>query len=88
VRDSGGGIPPEVRARIFEPFFTTKADGLGMVLPISKSIAEAHGGRLEIDEAKGVGAVFRVTFPIARQQDGGLVAQAPASPGISVRREG
>lgn len=46
VRDTGVGVPPEQLDKIFEPFVTTKPEGLGMGLSISRSIVEAHGGRM------------------------------------------
>jgi PAS domain S-box-containing protein len=62
VRDSGAGLPAE---DVFAPFFTTKPHGLGMGLSISRSIIEAHGGRLEALPG-GPGATFRVTLPAQR----------------------
>lgn len=62
VRDSGHGIPPEKVAQIFDPFFTTKAEGLGMGLPISRTIVEAHGGRLWAESNDSAGATFRFTL--------------------------
>src|SRR5260370_5991365 len=46
VRDSGVGLDPKHSSRMFEAFYTTKAEGIGMGLAISRSIIEAHGGRL------------------------------------------
>jgi two-component system, LuxR family, sensor kinase FixL len=63
VTDSGSGVPPEVIGKVFEPLFTTKSDGLGMGLPISRTIIEAHGGRLWAEHAPGGrGLTFRFTL--------------------------
>jgi PAS domain S-box-containing protein len=65
VRDSGPGLPPEALARVFEPFYTTKPDGIGIGLSISRSIVEAHGGRLWAEPNEPYGAVFRFSLPVA-----------------------
>jgi len=59
VHDSGPGIAPDALDRVFEPFFTTKDDGLGMGLAISRTIVEAHGGRLVVENDPAGGATFR-----------------------------
>ncbi|WP_438011125.1 ATP-binding protein [Sorangium sp. So ce321] len=64
VSDSGEGVPPEDLERIFEPFFTTKARGLGVGLSISRSIVEAHGGRLWAERSPGEGATLRCALPV------------------------
>jgi signal transduction histidine kinase len=66
VSDSGPGVKPEMVERIFDPFFTTKPHGMGMGLPVSRSIVEAHGGRLwaELNQG-GRGLRFRFTLPAA-----------------------
>ncbi|KMY67643.1 hypothetical protein AAU61_06955 [Desulfocarbo indianensis] len=65
VRDQGPGIPPENMERIFEPFFTTKPEeiGTGLGLPVSRSIVEELGGRLEVESTLGEGTVFKVILP-------------------------
>jgi len=63
VEDSGEGIAPADLARIFEPFFTTKAAGLGVGLSVSRTIVEAHGGRLWAESEPGRGATLRCALP-------------------------
>jgi two-component system sensor kinase FixL len=64
VSDTGPGIPEDKMAQIFEPFFTTKASGMGIGLSVSRTIIEAHGGRLWAESKADRGAIFRFTLPI------------------------
>jgi PAS domain S-box-containing protein len=64
VRDSGPGLDPQRLNRLFDAFYTTKPQGLGMGLAISRSIIEAHGGRLWAKANVPQGAVFQFTLPI------------------------
>lgn len=74
VADRGPPVPAETFGHLFEPFFTTKADGLGLGLAICKSIAEAHGGRLEVEQRiPPPGLVFRINLPV-----GGCNGKSPA----------
>jgi C4-dicarboxylate-specific signal transduction histidine kinase len=63
VQDSGVGVDPELPNRMFEAFYTTKVQGIGMGLTISRSIIEAHGGRLWAVANDGPGSSFRFTLP-------------------------
>jgi len=62
VHDSGKGVVEADLDRIFEPFFTTKVGSLGMGLAISRTIIEAHGGRLLVENNPAGGATFRVNL--------------------------
>jgi PAS domain S-box-containing protein len=64
VRDSGLGLDPANLSRLFDSFYTTKPEGMGMGLSISRSIIEAHGGRLWATPNQIHGAVFRFTLPV------------------------
>jgi len=66
IRDSGTGLSSEADG-LFTPFVTTKADGMGMGLPISRSLIEGHGGRLFAEANVPHGAVFKFTLPVADQ---------------------
>jgi signal transduction histidine kinase len=63
VIDNGTGIPPSERARIFEPYYTTKSSGTGLGLAIVHRIVSDHGGRIDVDDAEGGGAVFEIVLP-------------------------
>lgn len=65
IRDSGPGMPPEVKAKIFDPFFTTKAvgKGTGIGLGICFKIIQQHQGRIEVNSELGKGTEFVITLP-------------------------
>ncbi len=65
VSDTGPGFPPQMMDNAFLPLSSVKAEGLGIGLPLCKSIVEAHGGRLSF-ESSAQGAVVRFTLPIAK----------------------
>jgi len=63
VKDSGPGIDPNTLDKIFDPFYTTKPGGMGMGLSISRSILQAHGGRLWAAAKDGPGTIFHFSLP-------------------------
>ena len=67
VADTGAGIAPEVREALFSPFQGTKEEGLGIGLSISRTIVEAHSGKIWADDREGGGTVFRFTLPAAKE---------------------
>jgi len=71
VADTGPGVPPEILDKIFEPFFTTKAvnEGTGMGLATVYGIVEQAGGHINVSNATGGGAVFRIFLPEAAEAD-------------------
>lgn len=67
VRDNGTGVSPEVADTIFNRFSTTKTNGMGIGLALSKSIVEAHGGKIWLDENTPQGSAFCFTIPSPAQ---------------------
>lgn len=67
-RDSGPGIPAEVRVHLFEPFHTTKPTGTGLGLAISYGIVERHEGTIRVESQPGSGATFIVSLPCNREE--------------------
>jgi len=67
IRDTGNGIDPQHRDHVFEPFFTSKAGGLGLGLSISRTIIDAHGGKLwTVPSTPRQGTTFSFTLPVGR----------------------
>lgn len=63
VKDTGEGIPDDIKDKIFEPFFTTKEEGTGIGLSSVKRIVESYGGKIEFSSQKGKGTTFYIYFP-------------------------
>ena len=64
VRDSGPGLPEEVRKKLFQPFVTTKAGGMGVGLMICQSIVQFHGGSIEVSPPEEKGSSFSFKLPV------------------------
>ena len=71
IKDSGAGMPEDVKKRIFEPFFTTKdvGKGTGLGLSITHSIMEKHQGKIDVESEIGVGTEFLLTLPIRLKKE-------------------
>jgi signal transduction histidine kinase len=66
ISDTGCGIPPENLSKIFDPFFTTRdvGKGTGLGLTVCRDIAQAHGGRIEVESMVGEGSTFTIYLPV------------------------
>jgi signal transduction histidine kinase len=74
VRDSGPGVPTDQQERIFERFARSgdnvrRSEGAGLGLAIVRAIAEAHGGRVELNSQEGMGSVFTVVLPVHQEEE-------------------
>jgi len=70
VTDTGPGVDAAAAAKLFQPFVTTKASGMGVGLSISRTIVEAHGGRIWTEPNPAGGAIFRFTLRLASETQG------------------
>ena len=69
VTDTGSGVAPEVAKQLFQPFVTTKRHGMGVGLSISRTIVEAHGGQIWVEQNPLGGTIFRFTLPTVSNGD-------------------
>jgi len=75
VRDSGPGLPGEIRKKLFQPFVTTKESGMGVGLMICQSIIQLHGGSIEVSPEAEPGTTFTFRLPVDEQ----AIAEAKAN---------
>ena len=68
VKDTGAGITPENMQKLFEPLFTTKPKGIGLGLAVSRKLAEANEGRIEVQSEPGKGSTFTLYGPVYRDE--------------------
>jgi PAS domain S-box-containing protein len=64
IKDSGPGIPEDIREKVFLPFYTTKAEGVGLGLALVQKIIFAHGGTIEVGSNQGGGTSFSIILPV------------------------
>jgi CheY-like chemotaxis protein len=87
VRDSGGGIPPEIMGKIFDPYFTTKAKGVGtgLGLAVVHGIVRKSGGAIQVESVPGQGSTFHILLPRVEQPSAAQVEPTGVPVGGSER---
>ena len=85
VSDNGPGIGADIAEQVFDPFMASKAEGMGLGLPISRGIIEAHHGGLSAHNREGGGAVFSFTLPVDQAYSpwAAAASQMPATEALS-----
>ncbi len=68
VRDTGCGMPPEIKNRVFEPFFTTKPEGTGLGLSTVYGIVKEIGGHIDVESQVNKGTKFKIYFPVVHKE--------------------
>ena len=70
IKDSGSGMPENIKAKIFDPFYTTKevGEGTGLGLSISHGIIEKHGGSIKVQSEAGKGTEFIINLPLTQEK--------------------
>ncbi len=84
VRDTGPGMPAEIRQRIFEPFFTTKGPSrTGLGLSVAYGIIQRHRGSIEVDSVEDRGTTFTITLPVAARGEATATGSEGPEPGVA-----
>lgn len=78
IRDTGQGIPDEVKKKIFNPFFTTRQTGTGLGLAIVQSIIDSHNGEMEVKSWEGKGTAMIIRLPLRQSRDQESIIEIPA----------
>jgi two-component system sensor histidine kinase PilS (NtrC family) len=63
IKDTGHGIPEDIKQKMFLPFYTSKQKGIGLGLAIVQKVIVSHGGSIEVDSKEGEGTIFSITLP-------------------------
>ena len=69
IKDTGSGIHPENIDKVFEPLYTSKIKGIGLGLPVSRKLAEANDGRIEVESQIGKGSTFFLFVPLGKTNE-------------------
>jgi PAS domain S-box-containing protein len=80
IQDNGPGMSGEVTEKIFEPLFSTKNFGVGLGLPTVQQVLQQHGGQVVFEPVPAGGTLFRLIFPLEKDENGSLASDGISSP--------